>query len=87
MVPGGFEEQPATKHDLAEVKEELSGDLNEVKGDLNEVKGDLVQLKEEVKDLRQTVESGFRGISELLQEGPPGLVKRVDRIEEHVGLQ
>lgn len=80
MVPGGFEEQPATKHDLAEVKEELSGDLDEVKGD-------LVQLKEEVKDLRQTVESGFRGISELLQEGPPGLVKRVDLIEEHVGLR
>ena len=73
MVPGSFEETPATKHDLAEVKEELSGDL--------------VQLKEEMQGLRQTVEKGFRGISELLQEGPPVLVKRVDRIEEHVGLR
>lgn len=69
---GGFEDTPATKQDLAGVKEELSGEIGRVEA--------------KVDELKKVVEQGFRSISGLLQEGPPGLVKRVERIEERVGL-
>ena len=60
-----FEEQPATKRDLGEVKKELKNDIEQLRGDMK---------------------NGFERMERLLG-GPQGLVPRVKRVEEVVGIR
>lgn len=76
---GGFEDQPATKRDLAETKEELSGDIHRV-----EAKVDKLETK--VDTLTTEVRKGNRNLEELLK-GPEGIVSRLEQVEKRVGLK
>lgn len=76
MTPGGFEDKPATKHDLAEVKEELSEQIEEVKE----------ELSEQIGVLEKKMDKGFEGLKDILK-GPHGLVARLEKVEEHAGLR
>lgn len=61
-----FENQPATKRDLAEVKNEFHAD---------------------VEVLRNEVKEGFENLERLLSAPSTGLIPRVKRPEETVGIR
>lgn len=73
-----FEEQPATKRDVAEVKKELAQGLDRVELKVDGLTSRVSGLEEKMKD-------GFEGIERLLG-GPEGLIPRVKRVEEAVGI-
>lgn len=81
-MSGGFEDQPATKHDLAEVKEELVETLVS-KEDLDKVVQKLA-TKDDLKSL--ATKKDIEGLRELLK-GPEGVIDRLEQVEKRVGLK
>lgn len=67
-----FEKQPATKQDIADVRTDLSN----LETKVNVMQEDLTKVK-----------SGVEHIEELLTRPPEGLIPRVKRVEEEVGIR
>jgi len=74
-----FEQQPATKRDMADVKKELKQDIARVEDRIGGLEGRIGGLEE-------TVKNGFEHMEELLG-GPKGLIVRMKRVEEAVGIK
>ncbi len=92
-----FEQQPASKRDLAEVKEELVGLVGQLptKDDLERfaTKDDLERfatkddLRSAVKELalKEDVRDLTQAVKDVLQ-GPGGVIKRLERVEARIGI-
>lgn len=76
----GFDELPATKQDVADVKKELKQDIERV-----ETKVDIITTT--VDQLGATVKNGFENLEKLLNAPNMGLIPRVKRVEEEVGIR
>lgn len=73
----GFAHLPATKQDVADMGEAVGKTLDTVK---SELKSDIDKLGGEVK-------KGFENLERLLTAPNTGLIPRVKRVEEKVGIQ
>jgi uncharacterized protein YoxC len=81
-----FEEQPATKRDVAEVKKELTQGLDRVELKVDGLTSRVDGLTSRVSGLEEKMKDGFEGIERLLG-GPGGLIPRVKRLEEAVEIR
>jgi len=75
-MPGGFEDQPATKRDLAGVKEEL----------VEKIEGAESSLRNDITHLEAKIEKGFDRLAEYFK-GPHGFIERLEKVEERIGLR
>ena len=82
-----LETQPATKGDLAQVKEELSTHIDELASNVAALGGQVDTLDEKVETLQQTMKDGFEHIEHLLSRPPEGLIPRVKKVEEAKGVE
>lgn len=85
-MTGGFEEQPATKRDLAEVKGELSGQIEALDHKVDGLTTKVDGLTTKVGRLETKIDKGFENLKEILK-GPHGLAERLEKVEERVGLR
>lgn len=76
MPEGEFENQAATKRDLADMSEELMKEIQRVEGDLGK----------KIDTLSSDMKAGFHHLEELFK-GPEGFGKRLERVEKRVGLK
>jgi len=82
---GGFEEQPATKRDVGEFREEIIPKIDALEGRMERVERTMA-TKDELKDLGKDIKRDFNNLFELLK-GPEGFVERLERVEKRVGLK
>lgn len=75
-TPSSFDDRPATKRDVAEMAQTMMSDLEKTK---KELKDDIDGVRGEVKD-------GFERIEQLLSAPTTGLIPRLKRVEEAVGI-
>lgn len=80
MTGGGFEDKPATKGDLAEVKGELVERVEEAKVEV------LEEVRSGEKKLGEKIDKGFHHLREIFG-GAGGLLERLEKVEERVGLR
>ncbi|TSC73104.1 MAG: hypothetical protein G01um101438_127 [Parcubacteria group bacterium Gr01-1014_38] len=76
MPEGEFENQPATKRDLADMSEELMKEIHSVEE----------SLEKRIEALSVDMKKGFHHLEELFK-GPEGLSERLERVEKRVGLK
>ncbi len=75
-MPGGFEDKPATKRDLAEFREEVIPRIDSIEKKM--------VTKDDLKNL--TTKKDIAGLRELLK-GPEGIIDRLEQVEKRVGLR
>lgn len=81
-MTGGHEQKPATKQDLAEIKEELMETL--LSKDDFESAVQTLATKDDMKNL--ATKQDISGLRELLK-GPEGIIDRLEEVEKRVGLK
>ncbi len=82
---GGFEAKPATKRDLADLREEVVPKIDRLKERVERIE-ETMATKEDLKKLATTedLKVNFNRLFELLK-GPEGLSERLERVEKRVG--
>lgn len=89
MPEGEFENQPATKRDLADMSEELMKEIQRVEGSLGEkidrLGGKVGRLAEKMAT-KEDMKAGFHHLEEIFK-GPEGFGERLERVEKRVGLK